>query len=485
MMPTRTGTSFSFQNDPAFIVGLSLAIVLGMLALLVPFYVSLFLLALLLYSVSLVEKPATVLYSLAFIAPQINIMVTGGHSIGKTFVYDHHNFLLVDFLSLAIVIVIAIGRVTGKVGPIRRRSFDLPLLFLAGYAAASLLWVKDLSSGLVIFLELCSCIVIFYSPILLMKEKRTAEIFLWIWLIIAIYSAILSISTLYVHYGHGILYRATQYFDDSQYMLRFVVIVFAKIKKRVGGFADPNRVAHYLNTALLAGLVLYLHAKKRFAKICIGLVMFLLLYTIVHTLSKAGIGSLMAIVFFYVLLHKRFSGKAIRTLLIFFIALVTCIVLMSVIDLSGGLGRFGESPAETSGNMSLALRLKWWQASLTLLFASGGLGAGVGGIAGHDWSYAQSVYFSLLADLGLIGFLLAAYFLFTYAVELYTLMKKIYDDNFYYSLALMAAGCVGLFFIHALVDFGYNLRLPWLMAGLALAAAEMGNNALAPQEKEG
>ena len=151
---------------------------------------------------------------------------------------------------------------------------------------------------------------------------------------------------------------------------------------------------------------------------------------------------------------------------------------MSMIDLHGELGRFGQSPIESRGSTSLALRFKWWAADLKAIVATNGLGTGIGGISQNIWAYAQSSYFSLMAELGFIGFLLAAWFSLTYAVELFSLLKSIRGDNFHFTVGLMAVAAVVVFLIHSTVDFGFNLRIPWLMAGIAVAAAEAGKRAM-------
>jgi hypothetical protein len=64
-------------------------------------------------------------------------------------------------------------------------------------------------------------------------------------------------------------------------------------------------------------------------------------------------------------------------------------------------------------------------------------------------------------------------------------MKTIKGDNVYFTTALSFVGSVVIFLIHSVVDFSYILRIPWLMAGLALATAQLGmrNASYKAQEK--
>jgi O-Antigen ligase len=471
-MQMRTLITIDGPHPRVHILALILAFLIGASILLCPPYVPLLFIALLLGGYALIERPETALYPIAFTAMFIHVFLGYGRHPGVEIIYDRYNLLIVDVFSAAAVMAIIVGRSLGTVAPLRRHNFDIPILLLALYATTSLLWTKDFAPGVTILLQFLSAIVLFYTPIILLRRERTLHVFLWIWLIVGIAAAVMAIITLYVRY-HSITLLWWKYPFET-YIVDFKYTVFDNIKQRVAGFSDPNRVAFLLNTAFLAGLALLLTARKRFVKIMLSIIMFFLLYTIMHTLSKGGIGALVVTITLFVLIHQRFKGSVLRSLTIFIAAIVLAIALMSFIDLKGGLGRFGQSPVENRGSTSLALRFKWWRGDMKALTETSGLGTGVGGMSRNIWAYAQSSYFSLLAELGFIGFLLAVWFVITVAIDLYAAMNRIRGDNIYFTVGLMAAGCVVIFFIHSLVDFGYNLRIPWLMAGLAIAVAERG-----------
>lgn len=472
MIHIGASTQNNSQQYWMSVVALFIAATTGISILVFPVYVPFLLLGGLFFAVLLIEKPEAILIPIAFTGLLIHIMIGGGKHPGVEVVYDNNNFLIVDVFSFLAVAVIAIGRVTGKVPPVRRYNFDLPLVLLAVYAIATLLWTKHLTAGVVILFQFFSCIILFYTPRLVLTDKRIIPIFLTIWLIIGIAAGIMSLTTLYVKFPDTIVFWKKLYIE--RYVLDFKYCVFGNIKQRGGGFGDPNRVAYLLNTAFLAGLALVMTQKKRIVRILVPAAMFFILYVIMHTLSKGGVGSLVVTFASFVLIHPRFKGKAVKTIALFFAAIVLAVILMSIIDLQGGLGRFGQSPVENRGSSSLALRFKWWSGDLNAIIESYGLGAGIGGMTHFIWAYAQSSYFSLMADFGFIGFLIAIWFVLTYAIEFRLLMTLIRGDTLYFTTALMAVGCVMIFFIHSIVDFGYNLRIPWLMAGLAVAAAQMG-----------
>ena len=455
---------------------LLIALMLGISILLSPTYIPFLLFGLLVVAITIVEKPETALFPLALTAPLIHVFIGFGRHPGVEIIFDRYNLLIVDAFSLIAVIAIILGRITGAVEPLRRHNFDLPILLLTSYATISLLWTRDFSPGLTVLMQFFSCIALFYAPVILLRGKKYFRVFLWIWLAVGIAAAVMAIITLYVKF-HSITLMWFKYYFET-YAVDFKYAVFGNIKQRVGGFGDPNRVAFLLNTAFFSGLVLFLTAESRAKKIAIGTIMFFILYTIMHTLSKGGIGSLIMAMTGYILLHKRFEGKVLNALAIFGIVIVSAFLLMSMIDLHGELGRFGQSPIESRGSSSLNLRFKWWAADLKAIVATNGLGTGIGGMSQNIWAYAQSSYFSLLAELGFIGFLLAAWFALTYAVELFSLLKSIRGDNFHFTVGLMCVAAVVVFLIHSTVDFGFNLRIPWLMAGVAVAAAEAGKRAL-------
>ncbi|MBI5454748.1 MAG: hypothetical protein HY956_08980 [Deltaproteobacteria bacterium] len=473
----ESGLTFNYSNSRGLLaVFIGAAALLGLSILLLPPYAPFVLLGIAFLIFFLVEKPETGLLLVVFAAPLMNVMVGVGRHPGVEYVYDKNNFLIIDFFVLIALIGVFIGRALKKVEPLRRSGADLPSIFLLFYATVTLLWAHDFRGGTFILIQLYSCIAIFYLPQILLKSGRLIKSILFMWLVMGFLAASFALVTLYVEFTEIDLYIKKFFLEKT--VVFFHVIVLENIKQRVAGIADPNRTAYMLNTALMVGIALLLTVKGWKAKLLVALPVLFIFYEDVHTLSKGGIGSFMVTTICYILIHPRFRGAQIRSMAVLFGAFIAMLAIMSFVDLGGGLGRFGESPVETRGSMSFALRLKWWAGDFNQIIPSYGLGSGVGGIGGYIWGYAQSSYFSLMADLGFIGFLFALWLILSYMTAMYSLLKKIWGDNIYFTAALAFTGAVQIYFIHSIVDFGYIVRIPWLMAGLSLAIARLGSRRL-------
>ncbi len=451
---------------------LILSIIIGISVLFFPFYVPLLLLFSILLIFFITEKPESGLIMAVLSTPLMNVMLGYGHHPSSVSFYEKYNFLIVDIVLIITIIAIAIGRVTEKVEPFKRHNVDMPILILTVYSALTLLWAKDLTYGFCILLQFLSCILLFYTPVILLRGKRILKTILWLWLLSGVFAGVIALTTLYVKFEDLDLFNYKFYLGKN--LFYFHTIILENIKQRVGGLADPNRMSFLFNTVLMSGLALFLTIKKRSLKVLITILTLFVLYVDIHTLSKGGYGSLFFTFIIYVMIHPRFKGRQLKTLAFFFAVFIILFMVMAAIDLGGGLGRFGQSPVEVKGSTSLALRFKWWSVDFDALLKTNGLGAGIGGLSDYIFAYAQSSYFSLLGELGLIGSFIALWLVLTYSTDLYSIMKTIKGDNLYFTAALSFTGCVVIFFIHSLVDFSYILRIPWLMAGLAVATAKLG-----------
>ena len=77
------------------------------------------------------------------------------------------------------------------------------------------------------------------------------------------------------------------------------------------------------------------------------------------------------------------------------------------LNLSGALTRI-KSSADVGEQASLGIRLGLWKQGLIDISQSYGMGTGTGGFFKYkdQWPHAHNVYFSVLFDLGIIGFFL-------------------------------------------------------------------------------
>jgi len=435
-------------------------------------YVALVITALGLAAYCLVRRPALVLPAMVVAVFAMNVQIGLRRVPAGQIFYEVFNLEAVDFVVFLSIAVVVIGRATGRISPVRGRARHFILLLLFALAATSLLWTPNPRHGATVMVHIFSCFMLLVLPPVLLRDRNTLKAVLWSWCVACAAAGVLGLLTLDVAFKELVYGRYC--FSIAGTEFEFRTFVFGNIGQRVGGVGDPNRVAFISNTGLLAAIALVMTVKKRiawFLALALGLFIF---YVDVHGFSKGGTGSLWMGMSLFIFLHPRLKGKRFVWLGVFFATFAAILISISFIDMGGSFGRFGKSPIETRGRMSLGLRFKWWRTDLDMLAETRGLGAGVGSLGPYVWGYAQSFYFSLLAELGLLGAFLIIWFGITYFSDLWSTMWRIKGDDFWLTAALAFSCGAFIFFVHTLVDFAYVTRMVWLLLGMALACAEAG-----------
>lgn len=446
-----------------------LAILVGISILTQKFYLPAIIIGLCIAIHIILEKPEFTLFTVILTYPLLNIVVVHNDVPPKSLAIagEVNNILLMDIFILIAILTILLGRITRTVKPFKTTTVDLPLLSLYTWALLSLVWARNDSASISIIIKFLFCIVLFYIPLFLLKDNRTLIYSLWVFLFSGVVAGIGALSTLFVE---AEVFSLFQYkiFTGKDLILRLHIFYMENLGARVAGLADPNRMANLLSTAVFISFGLFLITKKKWLKYIIFIALLFILIVDLHTMSKAGLGSLLIAFAVFIFASPYFKGKRIKTLVLG--CAIVFVILSSILFIQeGGFGRFGRNPLETRSQSSLANRFEWWSADFKRLYESYGIGTGIGGMSDFEWAYAQSSYFSLLAELGFIGFLIFLWLIYTFSINIYSLICRIRNNLYYFTITLSFVCALLTFVIHSLVDFSYIMRFPWFIAGFILA----------------
>jgi tetratricopeptide (TPR) repeat protein len=235
-----------------------------------------------------------------------------------------------------------------------------------------------------------------------------------------------------------------------------------------GTFISRTHTAVYLGMMipLVVGLLFRVREiEKKFILITLAVIM---ITSLVLTLSRGGLVSLLlSLVFFFscMAIHRT-DQRQIWLLFVLFLAIS---IYLSWLGIAPVLKRLGETFVEGQLDSSTLLRLAIWQHSFDLLKTAPLLGTGLGTFQFVFLKYmpylgetlrafhAESIYFELLLDAGILGLML---FLWG-VIRVFRQALRGYFSSSESSLKLVTLGVLSsclAFLFHGFVDF--NPRIP-------------------------
>jgi len=293
-------------------------------------------------------------------------------------------------------------------------------------------------------------ILVFYFLIAnLLNNQKRLRIFVWEYILLIGWVAVSSLEG---------------YFSGN--------IQFAQGIERAQGItgSDPNSLAVTLALATpFIWYILFAEKSKWLKLLGIG-VLIASLYTIILTGSRSAILGLVTIVF---LVWIRSRRKFVSLVIALLIVTITWIVMPEQYK-----GRYRTILSSTYGEIddSSQGRIKAWKAGVRMIFDRPVLGVGAGAFGTahatgytpegkrQSWLQPHNVYIQLLAELGVLGFVIFSALICTIIRHNMKLQKTLRDGskkknwNYYLSTAMMTS--LGTLFVTGI--FGHSLyRLNW------------------------
>jgi len=239
--------------------------------------------------------------------------------------------------------------------------------------------------------------------------------------------------------------------------------------KRASLLAPPAVTSVTLGLFAFASYLLgYLHRRFRY---WIYSAAFLTSVGIFYTRTRS---EMVAFLFAGFTLTALFSWKRNFLLRGLTLCLVYVLIVWAVaagFDLASALKRIQVS-TDTAEQASLGIRLGLWKEGLIDLAKTRGVGVGTGGFFEYkdQWPHAHNVYFSVLFDLGVVGFVLWLLFYFNlWRLALIALKRIPYLSKEWALLAFLTAFYVELS-LTSLLQHEFRTFIWWMFPGIFLAA---------------
>lgn len=369
-----------------------------------------------------------------------------------------------------LVLVATTGVLMRKTAKLDDADFATPVnVFLAIFVlwlCIGVLWTPNLYHTLFQLFILVSCIAMFYLVVVSLGKNEVVHM-----------RAVMVFIFVAVIYG-GLSIWSMHFLENDitgSYKLLYGLSLDYALKHsdfRAKALATPNNMALILNTAIALSFGLLPGLTSKMKRYFLFITISFLIYGVLETKSKAGVGSLLFLIMFSLTTFNYLRAKFTRNALLFLSLIVVLFVGQSIAE--------NRTPRIiASEQMSANARKQIWSRGLHEFTAKApGLGLGVGGLRYYadPMPHAHSVYFSILYDFGLIGVILLAGFLITLVVKLLNLIRH---QNTYPQMMLVAsAGCLLVILVHGLVDFWYLHYLIWWSMGMLVATIILAENEL-------
>lgn len=323
------------------------------------------------------------------------------------------------------------------------------------WAFVGVLWAPNLHHTLFQLFILVSNIIMFYLVVVTLRRNEAAHrTAVKILIFCAVILAGLSIWSL-----HFLDKNIT-----GSYILTDGLTLDYAIKHsdfRAKSLATPNSTAFFLNIAIAFATCLLLRLKGTFKKSFLFILIVFLVFGVLETKSKAGVGSLLVLGMFFLVAFNALRTKFTRNLLIFLAVIVVLFVLQTI-------GQSRTPRILASEEMSFTARLQIWERGLHSFIAKApGWGLGVGGLRYYrdPMPHGHSIYFSTLFDFGIVGILSLAGLIIALIARFLKFIP--YQKTYAQMMLVASAGSLLVVLVHGLVDFSYLDYVVWWTLGMA------------------
>jgi len=490
---TTRGTFVDFKDRYLLHIVKSLLLissflVISCLCVFMPWYYLFALLLFIIIVVILFARFQYVVYLLFFLVP------VSSRTVGVA-VHSSWNFIVADryidqiSISFPFIIVSFLGLILAKWA--KTRTFFLnplkfPLYILFIYAILTLLWAPNFGHSLfqliILAFNLALCALTFNA----ISDERSHRKIMWCWLIAGLFQSGIEISLYFIE-ANTFLFFNYELFEDLFLNLNVLSggVTGTGYIKRGNVLTNPNESALIFNLYIPVAVGLLLAEKDGFKKGVLIATIIILIASNLLTMSRAGLGSLLMMVFFLFVTQRKLR-KHFFALSIVFIAIVIIIPQIELRILTSAFLRHDipsrwekslQDTKEYAGIPGLKDRVKWWKGSYDKLRSVSFLGVGVGNVKYYlKIPHPHSIYFSFLFDFGFIGVGALLAIIIILGRRFFAIFKHQY--SYFQTMCIsFFAGFIAIG-LHGLVDFEYNTPFIWLYLGMSVATLNLAQTEL-------
>jgi len=420
--------------------------------------------------------------SLMIRAKFIDIYIPYAHQLHTTDNQNIYHLILAGVLTS--LFIIGMSRDASKLAAIEIR-FKRWLYFMFGVMAAwasfTMLWAPLKVHGLIHLAQLFVNIMLFFIPLMLIRDEKTLKRALVAWIVIGIAFAIGATADRIYAESISIIHRQTSSFDytwklpiTNNLKLSFE----SKINTfRAAGLSRFDNASNMINMTI--PLLLYFilspgsEKKQRYRGF---LIFFLLLLVFARMLipNKSGLGSYLLSLTFLMFVHKPFSIRKVMLGLFLLVGISTILYLIAHYIFPDATGIMWLSKTMNLKDKSSAgTRWEWWTEAMRILVGKTYLmGLGMGGFKYYvSAPHAHSFILSFFFDIGIIGLFCILSLIGIIGINFVRPVLR--QQTGLEKLGLFVSVSVLAFFMQGLVDFEYYMPEGWLFAGTAVATVSL------------
>lgn len=367
-------------------------------------------------------------------------------------------------------------------------SWAVPMFLLVAYAYLSLFWWAPYHDfGVVTLYIVIINFILYFYVVKVINSKRIHKQLMVCWVLAGVIESILVILSFY-DMPERMLY--TYKISDS---VIYVYNNFTHVLYRGNALGHPNVASTVLNMTTCVNIGLILTVRTRWKSILLWGALILSLFGNFLTLSKAGLGSLVAMICFLLVVVARLRKR-------WFINMVVClsgvavIFLVAYVYFTNTVNRdkpfrlFTLSTPTSNEITSLKHRIIMWKAGLAQMSARHLtlLGLGPGGFEKTtEYPHSHSLYFSFFFDFGIAGVIFELILFIAIARYIWEHLRRYFtrQETYFQIMSLCFMGGLLALAIHSTVDQNYYKNVIWIFLGLAVSTFSLTKKEAIRKEK--
>ena len=436
-------------------------------------------------------------YSLIFLVPFTTASVYFHMKADWNFIVGRMSIDLIPVFAMVVFMTFA-GSVLRRLGKVEKgasgKMIAKPLFVVFAYSGLTVFWSDSFCHSMFQFLTFAMNVIIFGLITTYVRDESDLAAAVWCFIASGIVQAL---SYVICFFLDTYIFNFKM-FPDFFFVLNIVGGYFqpSGMPLTDGGFMDHHQLALLVNLVLAVSLGLLLTQPSRLKKTFLIVNMTIFVFIVLHTQSRAGIGSLLVMGCFAFFAFHATRKYFFRISLSFVVGVVGLYFIeASVTGLITGkyttprLLALGQKMQTTKNVIDPGLkektgRMRLWEKSFEKYKDYALEGFGVGNLKKlMNAPHAHNIFFSFLFDFGIIG-LACAIFIVGALVKRFHLLLH-YQSS--YSLIMSVAFGVGLVAVgfHGQFDFEYNTTLLWLYLGLTVASFRIAYEGIRRSDAEG
>ena len=368
-----------------------------------------------------------------------------------------YNVRVVDigfFLMLAILIVHALAE---DEFIIPRTGIDVPLWIFLGWVFLSITWSLNPSMGIEALIKIFIGAFTFYLTVYLIPRRSHLNMAINVWILAGLISALAAIYEFRTVAHHHIVPDMTKW---------------ATPIRSQGFYGGPIMLGSFLTLAIFINYAQILNATSPMKRVLSLITCGLMIIGLLTTLSRNDIAAWIIATLFFTYRFKRMRLPTAGVLVAIFL-LGLCLTGGELFSVFWHRFFYVFEGLEVSSPMRVAV----WRLALETISEHPLIGAGLGGFTAiateqlrHGLIYPHSLILYVLVDLGMIGFVLVAYFGARIFRFVRTVERGIASDS---DKAIATAMTTGLL-IHVFWAFAQNITFQhiifWAFLGISFAS---------------